>query len=86
MADPTIAPISQVPPDSDTLTPYDQAHFVTYLKLLDAEAMDVDWKVTARSILHLDPDADIKTAQRLYEAHLARARWMTQTGYRQLLK
>ena len=74
------------PPSSDTLTAYDRVHFVTYLKLLDAEAMNVDWQVTARNVLSLDPEADVEAAQRVYAAHLARAHWMTRTGYRHLLK
>jgi hypothetical protein len=78
--------VANAPPDSDELTAYDRAHFVTYLRLLDAEAMGVDWKETARSVLFLDPDVGIETAHCVYEAHLARARWMTRAGYRQLLK
>ncbi len=83
--DPTNAPTA-IPPEGDELTDYDRAHFATYLKLLDADAMHVDWKLTARSILCLNPDADAETAHRIYQAHLMRARWMTRTGYRQLLK
>jgi hypothetical protein len=75
-----------MPPESDQLTAYDRTHLPAYLKLLDADAMNVDWKLTARSVLSLDPDADIEMARRVYDAHLARARWMTQAGYRQLLK
>lgn len=75
-----------VPATSDTLTPYDRRHFVTYLKLLDADAMGANWKETARTVLSLDPDADPDAARRSYDAHLTRARWMTQAGYRQLLK
>ena len=80
------APINAIPPTGDTITSYDRAHFVTYLQLLDAHAMCVDWKETARTVLSLDPDADVETAERSYDAHLARARWMTHTGYRRLLK
>ncbi len=75
-----------VPATGDTLTPYDRRHFVTYLKLLDADAMGAHWKETARTVLSLDPDTDPDAARRSYDAHLARARWMTQAGYRQLLK
>jgi len=75
-----------MPPESDQLTAYDRAHLPTYLKLLDADAMNVDWKLTARSVLSLNPDADIEMARRVYDAHLARARWMTRAGYRELLK
>jgi Uncharacterized conserved protein (DUF2285) len=74
------------PPDGDELTAYDRAHYAAYLRLLDAHAMGVDWKETARSVLSLDPADDVATARRVYDAHLARARWMTQAGYRQLLK
>jgi hypothetical protein len=86
MADPSPPALTPVPPNSDTLTPYDRAHLATYLKLIDADAMNVDWKETARTVLSLDPDTHVKTAHRVYTAHLARARWMTQTGYRLLLK
>ena len=78
--------VASAPPSSDTLTAYDRAHLVTYLKLLDAEAMNVDWKATARSVLSLDPEADVGAAQRVYAAHLARAHWMTRVGFRHLLK
>jgi len=67
------------PPSSDTLTAYDLAHFDTYLRLLDSDAMSVNWKVTAREVLALDADADIDSTRRVYETHLARARWMTHT-------
>jgi len=86
MANCSPTPIEAIPPTGDALTPYDRTHFVTYLKLLDAHAMTIDWKETARSVLSLDPDADPESAQRSYDTHLARARWMTQSGYRQLLK
>jgi len=69
------------PPSSDTLTAYDLAHFDTYLRLLDSDAMSVDWKVTAREVLALDADADIDSTRRVYETHLARASWMTHTHW-----
>ena len=79
------AAVASAPPSSDTLTAYDRAHLVTYLKLLDADAVNADWKATARDVLSVDPDADVEAARRIYAAHLARARWMTRMGYRQLL-
>lgn len=39
-------------PVADMLTPYDQEHLVTYLRLLDAEVDRVDWKEAARAIPH----------------------------------
>ena len=77
--------VAAAPPDSDQLTDYDRAHLATYLKLLDADQMQVDWKVTARTVLALDTELDSEAARRVYDAHLARARWMTMTGYRLLL-
>lgn len=85
MPDRSPAAVASAPPTGDTLTAYDRAHLVTYLKLLDADAMNADWKATTRDVLSVDPDADVEAAQRIYAAHLARARWMTRTGYRQLL-
>jgi hypothetical protein len=78
--------VASAPPSSDTLTEYDRAHLVTYLKLLDAASMKVDWKIVARNVLSLDPETDLDAALRVYAAHLARARWMTRVGFRHLLK
>jgi hypothetical protein len=75
-----------VPPDTDQLTAYDQAHLVTYLRLLDADAAGADWQTTARLVLSLNPAADLDGARLVYDAHLARARWMTRAGYHLLLK
>jgi hypothetical protein len=86
MPHPPQAALASAPPGGDALTEYDRAHLVTYLKLLDAEAMSVDWQATARNVLALDPEVDVEEAQRVYAAHLARARWMTRVGFRQFLK
>lgn len=73
-------------PWSERITTYDEAHFVTYLRLLDAEADGADWQEVARIVLRRDPDADPAAARRCWEDHLSRARWMTRSGYRQLLE
>ena len=73
-------------PWSETLTPYDEVHFVTYLRLLDAEAEDAEWSEVARVVLRRDPDADPVASRRCWENHLARAHWMTRSGYRHLLE
>jgi len=73
-------------PSSPVLTGYDEAHAVTYLRLLDAAAEDADWHEVARIVLGCDPDRDPDRAWRTYESHLARARWMTEHGYRHLLR
>jgi hypothetical protein len=35
---------------------------------------------------HLDPDRETDRARQAFDTHLARARWMTEHGYRQLLR
>ena len=73
-------------PDGSDITLYDEAHFVTYLRLLDAEAEGADWKEVARIVLHRDPVVDPMQTRRCWVSHLARARWMTTQGYRRLLE
>lgn len=72
-------------PSSDCITPYDEQHFVTYLRLLDADAERADWREVARIVLHRDPDAEPDLSRRCWEEHLRQARWMTEHGYRHLL-
>jgi hypothetical protein len=73
------------PPKGQTVTDYDRAHAVTYLRLLDAAAEGADWREVARIVLGLDPATQGERAKRMHDSHLARARWMTESGYRNLL-
>lgn len=70
---------------SDQITLYDQQHFITYARLLDAEAEDADWRDVARIVLLQDPDKEPERARQCWQAHLDRAKWIATTGYRQLL-
>ena len=72
------------PPQSATLTSYDREHMKLYLRLLDAATENTDWREAMCVIFGLDPDADPERARRIYDAHLARAQWMTTEGYRLL--
>ncbi|MEN2980438.1 DUF2285 domain-containing protein [Tistrella bauzanensis] len=72
-------------PWSDSVTPYDEQHFVTYLRLLDADNEGADWREVARIVLHRNPATEPDRTRRCWEAHLKRAKWMTERGYRQLL-
>lgn len=74
------------PPDSDTLTDYDLAHMVLYLRLFDAAEEGADWREVVEILFGLDPKADPERCRGVYDSHLARARWMTEHGYRELLK
>ncbi len=72
-------------PWSDAITAYDEAHFVVYLRLLDAGADGATADEMARIILGIDPAREPERAQKALASHLRRARWMTEHGYRRLL-
>lgn len=77
--------VDTAPADS-TLTAYDEEHVITYLRLLDADSAKADWREVARIVLHIDPDREPERARRAFDSHLARAKWMTEHGYRHLLR
>ena len=79
-------PVCDTAPTADILTGYDVQHLVTYLRLLDAEAEGADWREVAQIVLHVDPAREPERARRAWDSHLARARWMTENGYRHLLR
>lgn len=74
------------PPDSSKLTPYDERHLATYLRLLDAAEEGADWREAVRIIFGLDPARELERARRVHDSHLARARWMMEAGYQHLLR
>lgn len=71
-------------PESDEVSPYDERNLVTYLRLLDADAENADWKEAVRLIFNIDPDVCPERAKDMHASHLERARWMSRVGYRQL--
>jgi hypothetical protein len=78
--------VADTAPVSDTLTVYDEEHMITYLRLLDADNEGADWQEVARIVLHIDPQREPERARRAWVSHLARAKWMTEQGYRHLLR
>ena len=87
MRNPPLDPdIANVAPTELALTGYDQEHLVTYLRLLDADTEGADWREVARIVLHIDPDREPDRARHAFDSHLARAKWMTEHGYRHLLR
>jgi len=75
--------LQSLAPVGDELTPYDRAHFQLYLQLLDAEKQNIDWQTVVCDVMGLSPkDASAKAC---WQSHLQRAKWMSETGYRQLL-
>ena len=83
---PFTAKVADTAPDEPTLTPYDEQHAVTYVRLLDAEKANADWQEVANIVLLIDPISEPDRARRAYDSHLARAKWVSRHGYRQLLK
>jgi hypothetical protein len=59
---------------------------VTYVRMLDAEAVRANWREVAQIVLHIDPEAEGDCARRAFDSHLSRAKWVSRTGYRQLLR
>lgn len=82
----TATTILDTPPDEPRVTAYDLAHKVAYLRLLDAASEGADWREVAKIVLGLDAGSDPDRARRIHDSHLARARWMTESGYRDLLR
>lgn len=74
------------PPHTDRVNPYDEKHLATYLRLLDADEEGADWREVAEIVFGLDVEANPERARRVHDSHLARARWMTENGYRHLLE
>ena len=68
------------------LTGRDRAYASIYIQLLDATAAGADWQIIAQDVLKLDPRADAETAKRSFDRFYARAVWMTEVGYKLLLK
>jgi hypothetical protein len=82
----TIPPFEDCAPADDRITAYDERHFITYLRLLDAELEGADWREATSIIFGFDVDKDAVRARAVHDSHLNRARWMTEHGYRQLLE
>jgi hypothetical protein len=78
--------VADTAPSDSVLTVYDEQHVITYLRLLDADAQGADWRAVARIVLHLDPEDESDRARRAFDSHLSRAKWMTEHGYRLLLR
>ena len=77
--------VADTAPSDSVLTVYDEEHLIT-LRLLDADAQRADWREVTRVVLHLDPEHESDRARKAFESHLSRAKWMTEHGYRHLLR
>lgn len=82
----TIPAFKDAPPQASTVSEYDKRHLITYLQLLDAAEEGADWREAVSIIFGIDPSSDPQRAKRVHDAHLARAQWMTKSGYKDLLR
>ena len=82
----TVPAFQDQPPEFDRVSAYDEQHLAHYIRLLDAEAEGADWHEAVSIIFGIDPDKEPDRAKLVYDSHLARAHWMTQKGYRDLLE
>jgi len=73
-------------PTGHEVTPYDERHYITYLRVLDAKAEGADWKEVARIVLHRDAAAEESRTYRCWQSHLERAQWLSREGYRRILQ
>ena len=75
--------VKDVVPWSDTITAYDMEHLFLYARLLDEAAQGASDAEMIRDVLELEPGA--KRAAKSLQQHLARAKWMRENGYAQML-
>ena len=78
--------VADIAPTDTILTVYDEEHIITYLRMLDADAEGANWREVAQLVLHIDPELEPDRARRAFDTHLTRAKWMTEHGYRHLLR
>ena len=82
----TITPFEDCPPQLDRVSSYDEKHLASYIRLLDAEAEGADWREAVSIIFGLDPHKHPERPKLVHDSHLARAHWMRDKGYRNLLE
>src|SRR3981189_2040590 len=54
--------VADTAPSDTVLTAYDEEHLITYLRLLEADLEEADWREVARLVLHLDPEHEVGRA------------------------
>lgn len=72
-------------PSGQQLTAYDRTHIKLYIRLLDAAAEGADWQEVVVVLFGIDPTKEHMRARAVHDSHLARAKWLAETGYRHLL-
>ena len=83
---PSAPPFDDIAPIINELTEYDRVHIKLYMRLLDAADDGAEWTEAVYVLFGIDADQETERARQVYDSHLARARWMTQSGYHHLLR
>lgn len=73
-------------PSAPELTDYDRAHIKLYARLLDATADGAGWEEIASVLFGIDAAREPERARHVHDSHLARARWVASSGYKDLLR
>jgi hypothetical protein len=73
-------PTADLAPTDANVTDYDQAHFLTYARVLDAERDGLDWAAGLKSILYRDFGDDVGAGKTCWDSHVARAHWIVKSG------
>lgn len=68
----------------DEVTSYDLRQLALYAALLDADAAGARWREAAATVMGLEPDHE--GAERCWQSHLERARWITGCGLAQAVE
>ena len=76
--------LKRVAPEGDAVTDYDRAHFLRYIRLLDAHSAGLNSDEMCRTILEIDPATDPERSRGTLRSHLDRAVWMSSVGFRQI--
>ncbi len=84
---PTVhAAIADAPPNDASVTVYDREHVKLYMRLLDAHEAGASLEEVSEVLFGIDANAEPERARRVHASHLSRARWMTEQGYRDMLR
>ncbi|MFZ2870990.1 MAG: DUF2285 domain-containing protein [Zavarzinia sp.] len=78
-------PFQDHAPDQPALTDYDRQQAGRYFRLLDAAAEGADWREAVSLIFGIDAGREPGRARLVYDSHLARARWLAERGYRDVV-
>lgn len=78
-------PFQDHPPGQPALTDYDRQQAGRYFRLLDAAAEAADWREVVSLVFGIDASSEPARAHLVYNSHLARARWLSAQGYRDVV-